>query len=298
VRFHDGNGDGDYLDAGDSIRYFTADANYNVTAMIDAATGDVVERYVYAPYGEATVYSATWTNPTAPMTDGPLYAGYFLDAETGLYQLRNRCYDSSLSAFISRDPVGYTTAEANLYGYCGGSPISAADPNGTGPLDTLGNVLNTIAGAVTLSQGFGGWMQVPFPLPPPLPPFGYTRLTGTVTKGKCCCPKNGQMMTYAQTRLSLEIGISAKPVLPEVAIIEPFKQDIGACPEKETTGDLNIGIRGTFGPIIGTCKVSLLNGESECAGALNWTSALSGLIKFNVQFFVDGTVVMTDSACW
>ena len=42
VRFHDANGDGDYLDTGDNIRYYTDDANYNVTATIDAGTGDIV----------------------------------------------------------------------------------------------------------------------------------------------------------------------------------------------------------------------------------------------------------------
>ena len=106
VRFHDGNGDGDYVDAGDNIRYYTDDANYNVTATIDAATGDVVERYVYTAYGNATVYDDDWANPTAPATDGPLYCGYFLDAKTSLYQVRNRYYDSSVSSFISRDPLG------------------------------------------------------------------------------------------------------------------------------------------------------------------------------------------------
>ena len=61
ARFHDANADGDLLDAADNIRHYTGDANYNVTATIDAATGDVVERYVYSAYGEATVYNSTWT---------------------------------------------------------------------------------------------------------------------------------------------------------------------------------------------------------------------------------------------
>jgi len=127
VRFHDGNGDGDYLDAGDNIRYYTTDANYNVTATTDAATGDIVERYVYNAYGKATVYSPTWSNPAAPSTDGPLYGGYFFDAESGLYQARNRYYDSSLSTFISRDPVA---ADINLYRYCVNAPTSVTDPQG------------------------------------------------------------------------------------------------------------------------------------------------------------------------
>ena len=54
------------MDAGDNTRYYASDANHNVTAMIDAASGDVVERYVYTAYGVANVYSADWDNPTAP----------------------------------------------------------------------------------------------------------------------------------------------------------------------------------------------------------------------------------------
>jgi RHS repeat-associated protein len=133
VRFHDANGDGDYLDEGDNIRYYTGDANYNVTAIVDAATGDIVERHAYTAYGTATVYSAAWTDPAAPTTDGPLYCGYFFDAETGLYQVRNRYYDASLSAFVGRDPI---QADANLYRYVGDNPIIGSDPSGLVPYAT------------------------------------------------------------------------------------------------------------------------------------------------------------------
>lgn len=140
VRFHDGNGDGDYLDAGDNIRYYTTDANHNVTATIDATTGSVVERYVYTAYGEATVYSPTWADPTAPTTDGPLYAGYFFDAETSLYQVRNRYYDANLSTFISRDPIGYEGGDASLYRYVGNNATNATDPFGMAKLPVLPNM--------------------------------------------------------------------------------------------------------------------------------------------------------------
>lgn len=144
VRFHDGNGDGDYLDAEDNIRYSTGDANYNVTAAIEAATGDVVERYVYTAYGEATVYDDDWANPAAPTTDGPLYCGYFFDAETGLYQVRNRYYDASLSTFISRDPIGYKGKDVNLYRYVRNSPLNHLDPLGLKIICCGGETLTAI----------------------------------------------------------------------------------------------------------------------------------------------------------
>jgi RHS repeat-associated protein len=130
ARFHDGNGDGDLLDPGDNTRYYTGDANYNVTATIDAATRDVVERYACTAYGEATVYDPNWSNPAAPTTDGPLYAGYFFDAESGFCQVRNRYYDAGLSTFLTRDPIRYGAGDSNLYRYVGGRPTVALDPSG------------------------------------------------------------------------------------------------------------------------------------------------------------------------
>ncbi|MDZ7616280.1 MAG: hypothetical protein U1E05_04700, partial [Patescibacteria group bacterium] len=44
----------------DARVYYLTDANFNVTALIDAA-GAVVERYVYTPYGEVTIYNADWS---------------------------------------------------------------------------------------------------------------------------------------------------------------------------------------------------------------------------------------------
>jgi len=130
VRFHDGNGNGDLLDVDDNIRYYTGDGNYNVTATIDAATGEVVNRYVYTAYGKATLYDDDWTNPSAPTTDGPLYCGYFFDAESGLYQVRNRFYDAGLSTFITRDPIEYESRDCNLYRYCWDNPVLHTDPSG------------------------------------------------------------------------------------------------------------------------------------------------------------------------
>jgi len=138
VRFHDGNGDGDLLDVDDNIRYYTGDANYNVTATIDSGTAEVVDRYVYTAYGKATVYDDEWTNPSAPATDGPLYCGYFFDAESALYQVRNRYYDAGLSTFISRDPIGYDGRDVNLYRYVGDSPLVRTDP--TGLFQTAGDL--------------------------------------------------------------------------------------------------------------------------------------------------------------
>jgi RHS repeat-associated protein len=84
-------------------------------------------KYVYDPYGAVTVYSATWTSPSAPVADGVLYCGYFLDAETGLYDVRYREYVTSVSTWAQRDPL---EADKNLYRYCSSAPIETVDPTG------------------------------------------------------------------------------------------------------------------------------------------------------------------------
>lgn len=129
VRFHDGNGDGDLLDAGDSVRYYTWDANHNVTTTITNVTGGntTIQHVVYDAYGKAKVYDNTWTTPTDPTEDGPLYCGYMFDAETGSDLARNRYYSVTDASWFTRDPIA---ADVNLYRYCGNAPTVNVDPNG------------------------------------------------------------------------------------------------------------------------------------------------------------------------
>ncbi len=54
--------------------------------------------------------------------------GYVKDA-TGLYYCQNRYYDPANGRWLTRDPIGYAGG-VNLYGYCGGGPVGAVDPEG------------------------------------------------------------------------------------------------------------------------------------------------------------------------
>jgi len=152
VRFHDGNTDDDLdggSEEGDNTLYYTTDANWNVTALVDAATGDVVERYMYDAYGKATVLNGA--NGTDPDVNGTtvfewdvdadglsdvandvLFAGYRFDSETGLYDVRNRQYHPTLGRWIERDPAGYIDTP-NLYQYCRSDPATLNDSLGTCP---------------------------------------------------------------------------------------------------------------------------------------------------------------------
>ena len=127
----DTNGDGTL----DRTLYYTQDANFNVTALIDASltTPTVVERDSYTSYGHATVYDANWTERTTSAYGNVLmYGGYRYDLESGLYETRARLYNPTLGTFIIRDPKGYA-AGMNLTGYCGDRPGVATDPTGLAP---------------------------------------------------------------------------------------------------------------------------------------------------------------------
>jgi RHS repeat-associated protein len=131
VRFLDANTDGDVADAGDDTLYYLTDANHNVTAVFDAGTQQVTERYMYDPYGKATIYAPDWsaTRSTSSVGNSILFAGYVADAETGNYLARNRYYQPTLARWISRDPAGYVDG-MSLYEYVGSSPLGRTDSSG------------------------------------------------------------------------------------------------------------------------------------------------------------------------
>ncbi len=103
-------------------RYQHTDALGSPTAISDA-TGAVVERTYYMPYGAAI-------NKTI---DGVGYTGHVMDSATGLTYMQQRYYDPVIGRFLSMDPV---TADANTggnfnrYWYANNNPYKFTDPDG------------------------------------------------------------------------------------------------------------------------------------------------------------------------
>jgi RHS repeat-associated protein len=84
-----------------------------------------------------TFYQANWQktqigNETpgtlSAYSNAILFGGYYRDAETGLYNVRNRYYHVQLG-WLTRDPLGYVDG-MSLYEYCGGGATVSVDPNG------------------------------------------------------------------------------------------------------------------------------------------------------------------------
>lgn len=115
----------DHWDCGTNthtVSYYHSDALGSPVATTDA-TGNVLERTYYAPYGEAL-------NRTV---DGPGYTGHVMDAATGLVYAQQRYYDPLVGKFLSIDPVAADAGSGgnfNRYWYANDNPYKFTDPDG------------------------------------------------------------------------------------------------------------------------------------------------------------------------
>jgi YD repeat-containing protein len=76
--------------------YAQHDANNNVTALVDV-NGNVVERYDYDPYGQATVLTPTWATQAGGSYGWVyLHQGGRYEGLSGLYSFRNRDFSPTL----------------------------------------------------------------------------------------------------------------------------------------------------------------------------------------------------------
>jgi RHS repeat-associated protein len=103
-----------------SRSYYHSDALGSVRAM-SASDSTSRAAYRYDAYGNPRMITGGAANLFR-------YTGQQLDAETGLYYLRARYYDSLLGSFISRDPKLTLSGQAYVYGL--NNPTRYVDPSG------------------------------------------------------------------------------------------------------------------------------------------------------------------------
>ena len=106
--------------------------------LISDASGEVIERYDYDIYGNASVLDANGTLQPAAISQSPyLFTGRRFDPDTGLYYFRNRYYSASVGRFISHDPLDYVDG-MNIYAYVNGNVVNMVDPLGLYRFDIFG----------------------------------------------------------------------------------------------------------------------------------------------------------------
>jgi RHS repeat-associated protein len=118
------NSDGSY-----SNYFFITNTHGDVVTVTDK-DGQVVNRYAYGFWGEATRISEQLPQPFR-------YAGYYYDQDAELYWLRARWYDPGTGRFLSRDPIAVSSTafvRMNSYAYAANSPPTLVDSSGLSPV--------------------------------------------------------------------------------------------------------------------------------------------------------------------
>ena len=106
--------------------YVQQDANWNVTAVVNAA--GVQQRFVYTPFGVQTVLGANFTSSGSSAMIAYASQGLRLDSVIGDYENRERVKDPVLQRFLQGDPTQYNSGDSNFYRVEKDNPRSAHRP--------------------------------------------------------------------------------------------------------------------------------------------------------------------------
>ncbi|MDD5435511.1 MAG: hypothetical protein PH343_08785, partial [Nitrospira sp.] len=125
--------------------YYYHNDHLGSSAVMTDATGSVVEKTEYMPFGAVREHTGT-------AVTNYKYTGQELDPESGLYYYKSRYYDPLLARFISPDSIYsniYILQELNGYTYCGNNPMIYTDPDGHdfGIVECI--IIGVVVGAVS-----------------------------------------------------------------------------------------------------------------------------------------------------
>jgi RHS repeat-associated protein len=137
----------DYMVRGSVVYRFVTDHLGSPRLVINTADGTVAQRMDYDEFGRVT-------SDTNPGFQPFGFAGGLQDQDTGLVRFGARDYDPHSGRFVSKDPIGFSGGDANLYAYVLNDPINLIDPMGTDWVEAMEPVGDFFAGmGDTLSFG-------------------------------------------------------------------------------------------------------------------------------------------------
>ncbi|MEO7730872.1 MAG: RHS repeat-associated core domain-containing protein [Kofleriaceae bacterium] len=128
-----------------------SDANSNAVMLMDAAQQPVVS-YTYEPYGMTTADTGNANTQQYTSRENDVVGN-----GQGLYYYRARYYMPGTARFVSEDPIGWTSGQANNYAYVGGNPIDFRDPFGLEVASGFENVSAGIGDGLTF--GLTRWSR-------------------------------------------------------------------------------------------------------------------------------------------
>jgi len=176
--------------------YYHADILGSTVALTDSA-GNLVESYLYNPYGKVTIYNEAGSPVAVSVKENPyLFTGRRYDAESELYYYRARYMNPALGRFMNPDPKGFIDG-LNLYEYAMSNPLRYVDPRGT-----------ATESCSSMSFSFDGTLLKKY-LPASLAEkMGEPTVAFSYKKCKKCCPKNSKYPGKYRTDSELSLSIS------------------------------------------------------------------------------------------
>lgn len=115
----------DYMVTGGETYRLIADVRGSVRLVVNMATGAVVQRIDYDPWGRVLADSNPEFQPFG-------FAGGLYDPDTGLVRFGARDYDPETGRWTAKDPVLFDSGQTNFYAYVDNDPINWVDVTGNG----------------------------------------------------------------------------------------------------------------------------------------------------------------------
>jgi len=138
------------LEIQDQIFYPLHDFRGNVSALISALDGKIVESYRYTAYGENQVFDSNGNAQTSALSPWR-FSSKRIDPETGWVYFGRRYYDSEVGKWTSPDPLGYIDS-SNVYCFVRNRPLKYIDPDGRAESDIFETGCNYEWWANTIQQ--------------------------------------------------------------------------------------------------------------------------------------------------
>ena len=142
--------------ADNTVYRFITDHLGSVRLVVNAETGEVVQRMDYDAFGRVL-------NDTNPGFQPFGFAGGLYDDDTGLVRFGARDYDAYAGRWTAKDPILFD-AGANIYEYAFNDPVNFIDATGRIPFRNDSNETVTVWG--NPGPGRGSGKQQPISVPP------------------------------------------------------------------------------------------------------------------------------------
>jgi RHS repeat-associated protein len=177
----------------------------SVRAVVNAQTGEIVQRLEYDAFGRVLLDTNPGFQPFG-------YAGGLYDYQTGLVRFGARDYDAETGRWTSKDPIKFSGGDGDLYVYGVDNPVNNVDPNGR-CVDPGGSGLRYCIEAFipqATAMGFGGDYRGPTSVDPDKGGFRTRQLIYQTADGETTSSHQVGTSTFGSlSRTAVDLGFDA-----------------------------------------------------------------------------------------